>query len=67
MELINQTKTNFLIGKDKEGKDIFFRIGKVMKLDENLAKTLLRYEGIDTVDSLKDKAETIVNKAKSKK
>lgn len=67
MELINQTKTNFLIGKDKEDKDIFFRIGKVMDIEEKLAKTLLRYEGIDTVDSLKDKAEKIVNKAKSKK
>ena len=66
MELINQTKTNFLVGKDKKGKDVFFCIGKVMKVETDLAKTLLRYEGVNSLESLKVKAEEIIKSLSEK-
>ena len=65
MELINQTKTVFKIGKDKEGNDIFFRINEVRDFDKDLGATLLRYEGINTLESLKAKAVAIVSEAKA--
>jgi len=64
MELINQTKTLFKIGKDKEGKDITFRINEVKDIEESMARTLLTYEGINSVESLKTVAEETFNKAK---
>ena len=67
MELINQTKTAFKIGKDKEGGDIFFRHGEVREFSDSLGATLLRYEGINTLESLKSKAVEIFDQAKAEK
>jgi len=67
MELINQTKTNFKVGKDKEGNDIVFKIGEVRTFDDELGKTLARYEGINTLESLKVKSEKVFTEAKSEK
>ena len=52
MELINQTKTVFKLGKEGE-----FKINEVRDFKKPLADTLLRYEGINSLDSLKAKAE----------
>ena len=65
MELINQTKTVFKIGKDKKGNDITFGINKVISVDESLGKTLLRYDGVNTLESLKIKSEKVFADAKA--
>lgn len=66
MELINQTKTTFHLGLDKNGKEISFRINEVREFDDSLTKTLLRYEGINSVESLKAKTEKVISDAKAK-
>ena len=66
MELINQTKTNFKVGKDKEGNDIVFKIGEVREFDKELSKTLLRYEGVNSLESLKTKSEKVFANASTK-
>jgi hypothetical protein len=66
-ELINQTKTNFNIGVDKDNKPIVFKIGQIMEFDENMARTLERYKGIESVESLKSKIDTTFSKKSSKK
>lgn len=66
-QLINQTNTNFNIGLDKDGKPIVFKIGKIMEFDDNMARTLERYKGIESVESLKSKVETTFSKKSSKK
>jgi len=53
MQLINQTKSEFKLGKDSEGEEIIFRVGEVKDFDKGLSATLLRYEGINSIDSLK--------------
>jgi hypothetical protein len=66
MELINKTKTNFLVGKDAKGKDVFFRVGRSMKFADDLAKTLLRYDGIESQESLSDGVANVVKEAEAK-
>lgn len=66
MELINQTKTVFKLGKNKEGNDVNFFVGEIREVSEELAKTLLRYEGINTLNSLKVESEKVFARAKAK-
>jgi len=66
-ELINQTKTNFNIGLGKDKKPIIFKIGQIMEFDENMARTLERYKGIESVESLKSKIDTTFSKESDKK
>lgn len=65
MELINQTKTNFALGVGKDGKHLFFKIGEVKSFDKEMTKTLLRYEGINDLESLKAKEDKVFNVAKA--
>lgn len=64
MELINQTKTNFILGKSKDGELLTFKVNEVRSFEEDQCKTLLRYEGVNTVESLKSKVEKDFSKAK---
>ena len=66
MELINQTKTRFRTGSEKDGSPIFFNIGEVREFDEKVGKMLLRYDGINTVESLKANVEKTFAKGKAK-
>ncbi len=66
MELINQTKTNFKLQNNPAGQAVFFKIGEVKDFDKKMAETLLRYEGINTLDSLRAKADKTFTEAKAK-
>ena len=63
MELINQTKTLFKTSKGD------FKIGAIMEFSKEESLTLLRYKGIESLDSLRSNAEEVIqtSKAKSKK
>lgn len=60
MELINQSKTLFKTSKGD------FKINSIMEFDESESRTLLRYEGINSLNSLKSEAEEVFFKSKKK-
>ena len=49
MKLINQSKTKFVTSKG------FFNINSIIDFEDSEARTLLKYEGINSVESLEDK------------
>ena len=59
MELINQTKTLFKLGKEGD-----FKVGQVKTFSKSLGEVLLRYEGVNTLESLKDASDSLFKDAK---
>ena len=61
MKLINNTKSKFITSKGD------FLIGKIMDFDKEEAKTLLRYNGIESVESLERESEEVIAEEVSEK
>jgi len=61
MKLINNTKSTFVTSKGN------FLIGKILDFNEEEARTLLRYEGISSIESLEEKTTEVKTSKKKDK